>query len=462
MLMFNPKRFLELTRLPDRFLVPLIPALGCVSLIVSALIVAQKKRFWNDEILSLVLIQDRSLGHMMSAWGDTINQAPPLYFILGWGWDKLFGSSELSLRLFGSFCLCLALLITWRCLCSIWGHFASAIGTVSVYCLSSLVLYHNTEARMYGLFVLTCSIGLYYYLRIVTHERTSAVNLVCNLLTQAAIVLTHLYGILYSAALLLSLIAADGILRRRLRPRIYASFIGGWAFLIPFLPGIINQTNNHARWFIKVSLHTLATYYAVGLPFGRYLTMLIFLSPATYLAWNLFVPNRSPPRNSVLPDFLMAVRIIIVACAFALVPMLAWAVTVTIKPMLTERNIIPTITITWPVVLSFGVWRLFFAQEEGALRIRRLVTVSLLSGPALAYPLWHATKFSAERPPGEGDAAFGYMELPIAMEAGHDYLPRMHYSNHPGSLLSYSRLGYGSQEHCQSLCNGRLHRFSRP
>ena len=155
----NLKSFLGRDSFAERILAPLIPALGCASLVGAAFIVAQSKRLWNDEILSLVLIQDPSFSHMINAWGDTFNQAPPLYFILAWGWDKVFGSSDLSVRLVGSLCLCIALLVTWRCLRRIWGPSASAIGTVGLYCLSSLVLYHNTEARMYGLFVLTCSSG---------------------------------------------------------------------------------------------------------------------------------------------------------------------------------------------------------------------------------------------------------------------------------------------------------------
>src|SRR5262249_8889697 len=123
--------------LADRILAPLIPLMACMSLIGSAVIVSQKRRLWNDEILSLVLIQDRSFTHMLDAWGDTFNQAPPLYFILAWIWDKLVGSSDLSVRLPGSLCLCIALVMTWRCLSRIWGPFASATGTVVVYCLSS-------------------------------------------------------------------------------------------------------------------------------------------------------------------------------------------------------------------------------------------------------------------------------------------------------------------------------------
>jgi hypothetical protein len=423
------ERLSKLSLFLGRSLALLIPVMGCMSLIIAAILVSQKKRLWNDEILSLVLIQDRSLGHMLNAWSDTFNQAPPLYFLLGWAWDKLFGSSDLTLRLPGSLCLSLSFLLTWRCLCRVWGPFASAIGSAGVYCLSSLVIYHNTEARMYGLFALTCSVALYFYLDLASNERVSATKAVGNVLAHAAIVLTHLYGILYSAAFLLSLIIADWTSRRRLRPFVYASFIGGWALLMPCLPGLINQANNHAHWFGKISLKTLAGYYAAGVPFDQYLAMLILLSPVAHLSRNLFMIKKLEPRQSVATNFRLESIIIIVACAFGSVPMLAWAITATIKPMLSERNIIPTITIMWPVILSFGVRRLFFSEDEGAPSIRRSVTAALLAGPALAYPLWYAIKFPAEAPPGQNDAAFGYTELAMVMEAGHDYLPRMHYSD---------------------------------
>src|SRR6266446_6972733 len=85
---------------------------------------------------------------------------------------------------------------------------------------------------------------------------------------------------------------------------------------------------------------------------------------AIYLARNLFMPRRLVPRQAVMADFHIEFGIIIIACAFAAVPMLTWAITVTIKPMLDVRYIIPTVTIMWPVILSFGLWRLFFAEEE--------------------------------------------------------------------------------------------------
>jgi hypothetical protein len=98
--------------------------------------------------------------------------------------------------------------------------------------------------------------------------------------------------------------------------------------------------------------------------------------------------------------------------------------------MLSERYIIPTVTIGWPVIMSHGLWKLFFARE-GDPNARCSLIAALLTVPALAYPLWTAYNFRFESPPGQNDAVFGYLDLPIAMEAGHDYLPRMHYSAHP-------------------------------
>ena len=69
MLTQNHKRLSGLNLFADQILAPLVPALGCMSLIGSALVVAQRKRLGNDEILSLVLIQDRSFSHMLNAWG---------------------------------------------------------------------------------------------------------------------------------------------------------------------------------------------------------------------------------------------------------------------------------------------------------------------------------------------------------------------------------------------------------
>src|SRR5262249_27450152 len=141
----------------------------------------------------------------------------------------------------------------------------------TTYCLSALILYHNTEARMYCLFVLTCSIGLFIYVRIAQHVGTPPAYLGLNLLCHGAIVLTNLYGVLYSGAFLLSSVVADWTSRRRMRWGVCGSVLGGWAFLVPFVPGLIRQSHNYARWFQKVELNTFAHYYLSGTHLLRYI-----------------------------------------------------------------------------------------------------------------------------------------------------------------------------------------------
>ena len=97
--------------LKQRYWEYLIPGIAVASLLISCIIVSSKKFFWNDELLSFYLLNDRSLSHMLVAWSDKFNQAPPLYFSLGWLWDKVFGSTELSLRLFSSVSLSISCIV---------------------------------------------------------------------------------------------------------------------------------------------------------------------------------------------------------------------------------------------------------------------------------------------------------------------------------------------------------------
>jgi hypothetical protein len=280
---------------------------------------------------------------------------------------------------------------------------------------------------MYGLFVLTCSLGLYVYIDLLFHERPSAAKLMSNILTHAAIVLTHLYGALYSAAFLFSLIIVD-LRLQRLRPQVYSSYFVGWVFLIPFLPGIMHQFNNNAQWLQKVPLESLASWFFVGFSFQRYLIIILVVSPLLYVA--RAITRQLAPDELIAADMGKEYGAIVLAFAFASVPIFAWLITISIKPMLLERYIIPTITVAWPVIFSYAVWRLFPLQAMIPSKGRSMVA-ALLATPALAYPLWQAVKFPAEAKPGQNDDAFGYLELPIAMEAGHDYLPRIRYARHP-------------------------------
>ena len=118
-----------------------VPALAITSLVISCIIISSKKFFWNDELYSYYFLADQSFTHMLGAFHDKINNTPPLYFLLGWLWARVFGSTELSLRLFSSLGMCIACVTVWITLRRTYSFWSASIGVLSIFCTSSLILY---------------------------------------------------------------------------------------------------------------------------------------------------------------------------------------------------------------------------------------------------------------------------------------------------------------------------------
>jgi uncharacterized membrane protein len=293
----------------------IVPALFTVSLIVACAIASAKKNFWNDELLSFYLLTDSSFTHMMVAWGDTFNQAPPLYFILGWLWAKVFGNTEFSLRLFSSLSISVAFTLVWITLKRTYKFWVASIGTLSVFCLSELILYHNVEVRMYGLFAAVCAWGLLQFHTINRRENLSRKLLVTNTFIHAAIVLTHLYGILYSGAILAVFILRDIYFFKFKfwQTKVYLSVILGWLVLIPCIPPIVNQSNNHAKWFTLVSGSTLLNYFI----FSPKLSLLVLaLLLASVLLYIIHEPrqNVETSKNMDIVNYLLLWKLDMTFC----------------------------------------------------------------------------------------------------------------------------------------------------
>lgn len=415
----------------------IVPLFACTVLLASCIIVSNKKFFWNDEMLSFFLIDDRSLLHMFSAWGDKFNQAPPLYFVLGWLWAKVFGSSDLSLRLFSSVTLCIAFTLVWLTLRRTYHFWAVGLGTLAVFCLSELVLYHNVEVRMYGLFAAICALGVFLFDAMNRQEHCSQRILIANCFTHAAIVLTHLYGVFYSGAILISFVLVDRALTR-FRPRVYLSLLAGWLFLVPLIPTIVEQSNNAAKWFSVPSRSRFFNY----LLFSS-LSLHIIIAFCIAAAFLRVIEAFYKDHDKASKDNFYRISeawLFVLAAAFLAVPFLALLISTTVKPILNDRYLIPTITVSWSILLTYLTSLLFpeIALEKGKTKVRKLMfnsrnlLLSTLALLILIYPINHARKWREYTSrPGANDLSFGYVNLPIAMEAGHDFLPRLRYAANP-------------------------------
>jgi hypothetical protein len=418
----------------------IVPLLGIVSLLIASVIVSSKKYFWNDELLSLYPVSDPSFSHMLVASGDRFNVAPPLYFVLGWLWTQLFTSSDLSLRLLSSLTICASFILVWITLRRTYNFWSASIGTLSVFSLSELILYHNAEVRMYGLFAAVCALGLLQFDIINSRQKSSWRLLGANILIHGAIVLTHVYGTLFSGAILFAFVLRDRF-SKVFRIDVYLSVVLGWLFLVPFISSILNQANNSAKWWWVMSTSEFLNIivFSSKLPF----LILVLLLISGFMNINQFINQDEVKTHRDIRDPITEISLLIVAGGFMAVPFFAWIISMTIKPMLLDRYIIPTIAISWPIFMAYLSSCIFpNAISSGESTERSSLTNLLLAHSGklaqvlliivlLIYPIYTAYRMGYSPPPGAADDSYGYTDLPIAMEAGHDFLPRVHYSSEP-------------------------------
>jgi len=420
-----------------------IPALATLSLLVSCVVLSAKSYFWNDELLSYYLFSDRSFLHMLEAFHDKINNAPPLYFVLGWVWARMAGTSELSLRLLSCFGMCTGLWFVWITLRRSHGLWSTSVATFTVFCTSQLILYLNAEARMYGLFMGFAGLTMFLHDVVSRKFEPTGKWIVAMFVAHAALINTHLFGILYSGAALLALIAWDRWLRI-FRPKLYAVIVLSWLTLFPYVPSFLNQADagRSRGWLPKPILHDLIEFLGVSAPT---LFNPIFVSGFIIIAGLQFlllstdlVGSRQTGIEVPVDAFHSRISLLILSCMFLGVPVVVWVFSVADIALFYERYMLPT-ALSWSILFAFVVSHLRFDASDAAdtdtsggkgfsIRLRQAILPSALVLALVAEPLIYARNFEQGPRPGRDDNQFGYTDLPIVVQPSHEFLPRLQYS----------------------------------
>lgn len=414
----------------------LVPLLASISLIISCIIISSKKFFWNDELYSYYLLSDPSFSHMLGAFHDKINNTPALYFILGWLWARLFGSTELSLRLFSSVGMCLACMIVWITLRRTYSFWSTSIGTLSVFCTSGLILSQNSEARMYGLFMFLCSLALWQFDQNNCHGKVSKSMLFSNFFIHAAILHTHLFGLFYSTAILCSQIFVDARFKIS-RYKLYLSIVLSWLSLIFYLPSFLVQADagKPRTWIPTPLLKDLINFFnpSSELFFISFVLFLLVIISVLHFLISPIVIAQEKSYPSHQAEF----SLLIFAFIFLLVPIFVWIISRTVKPIFWDRYLIPT-TLSWSIFLAYLTSRLIpkftanqsiYYEESKLFRYSRLIFPSFIVIILLLYPLRYAKNYQTRILPGSTDNTYGYQNLPIAVQVGGVFLERRFYSN---------------------------------
>lgn len=409
-------------------------AAASLSLTVNCVLISGKKPFWNDELVAWFPITDPSVGHMLRALANGVDGAPPLYHILARLWLAIWGKSELSLRLFSSSAMCFALVVLWIKLRKYFPLRATAFGLLTIWCGSGLLLMQNSEARNYGLFCAMAAVAIAAYVALVEYEKPPAWLLVAATVAQAALLFSHIYGLLYSGALLAALIISD-LLESRFRLKVYLSVTAGWIVLLPWLPTLqrVAAVAKPYGWIPVPDLDRL------GVVLGFYLPVWPLVAFAALAALGSICASREPSRREEVAQPPVARALLTLAVGFMFVPVIAFIVSQFSKPIFVDRYLLPSAMGAAVLLVQLAALVLGRTEAKAAWKPLELFSGQGLLNLAwaallacfIAYPVVVAERVPAGRVPNPVVEPLLPPGVPVVTEFVYDFMVLSYYSKLP-------------------------------
>ncbi len=179
--------------------------------------------FWTDEAASVSAV-NRDFPQLLSMLG-TVDAVHGVYYGLMYGWTRIFGLSELSMRVPSLLAVAVAAGVLMA-LCRRLGGTAYGVSAAVIFVILPRVQYVATDARSYAMTVLGAVLAT--YLLVLIRESPSKLRWLWYGLTGLLTVSLSFYAVLLVAAHGITLLA-DERLRRQWRPMAIASV----AWLVP-------------------------------------------------------------------------------------------------------------------------------------------------------------------------------------------------------------------------------------
>ena len=219
-------RFVTLSSAWSELFDRLLLLLTILSLLISCVLISPKKELWVDEGYALQVITDRSTPHLLRALANGVDGGMPLYYLIAHGWSLLFGSTLLCLRLLTSLLICVGVLVLWNGMRRFYSAAAVAVGIPLTLLTSELLLSQNAEIRFYGLFFACAALVIVLHSRL-SEGQASPKLIIGAVLANVALLLSHLFGVLYSGVGIAALVFSD-YRKGHLRWRLYAALLSSW------------------------------------------------------------------------------------------------------------------------------------------------------------------------------------------------------------------------------------------
>ncbi|MCL4416543.1 MAG: glycosyltransferase family 39 protein [Actinobacteria bacterium] len=268
-------------------------------ILVSSLIlrlVSLNQSLWLDEAINILAVKNFSLSGLLTQYA-VADFHPPGWLIILWFWGKLFGYSEIAMRIPSVFFGVATVYITYLIGKKL---FSKRLGLIAALLLSinPLHIYYSQEARMYSLATLAVVINILILIKIVKKER---VNLIFFILSNVLILLSDYvaYFIFPVEFIFLLLLKEKEFQKKWFIALVIALVLVSWwipVFLSQLNVGAVASANLPAWKFIvggfdfktlpltfvkfiigRISLANKTIYYAILLP---------ICSLFAYLLWN--------------------------------------------------------------------------------------------------------------------------------------------------------------------------------
>lgn len=420
----------------------MVPALLAATLLLSATIISRRTPFWYDEIATWVEVTDPSLRHMLRSISDGAESAPPLYHLLAWCWSRLFGTSETALRLFTATGFAAAAATAWLTLRRPFGRFGATVATAAAIGGSELLLDLNRQARFYGLFMFETAAIVYLMARVARRGPSPQLG-AALFAAHAALLYTHIFGIVYSAALGAALLCWDLVVARRPRLLTSGAVALAWVAFLPWIPSFQRQMEvaKPSLWIPRAGIHALL----VSSQFGIVLLPLcVALLGGLYMLGTRAAPiphSSSASASSVTVDGEEQVRraLLITGAVLLLVPLGIWLMQFLTSPVFVPRYMIPSalgLAIALAAVAqraAEGVPREPLWRYRAALATKGALLLTLVG-----FPLYYAAAFPArERQDRQLAAASTHVPpgTPVVAELIVDFGPLWFYQGRlPGKV----------------------------
>lgn len=206
----------------------LILVLGTILRLISL-----NQSLWLDEAINVMAAKSYSFFGMITQYAIA-DFHPPGYFILLWFWTKVFGISEIAVRIpsviFGMLTIYIIFLIGKKIQSKTLGILAAFLLVIN-----PLHIYYSQEARMYALATLAVSLNIFLLVKFIKGEKK---NLLVLILADAFVLASDYvaYFIFPAEFIFLLLTGGKALLKKWFAALIMAVLIGIW-----WLPIFLSQ-----------------------------------------------------------------------------------------------------------------------------------------------------------------------------------------------------------------------------